>query len=1186
MRKIVNKSIAWILVMLLVIGVCPVSYATESDDQEIVSEELPWDGVLIEAQTTFDIASEYTRIVYVNADDSAALQQEINNAAFYQLPENGGEKTQIVLKGNVQLHVDIISGMGDELIIYDPVDFALVSDSSVPRIISTLMNKRHFIVLADASIIFKNVDLVGKRLDSPPGNGGGIDNTAGKKLTLTDANINNCRFEDGAAIYSKGNGEVTLNNCIITDNEVITTNGGAVKVEGNGGANAKLTINGDSSLKSIISNNLGTTGTYAAVFVSGSNAIFEMNGGQIQNNTSSVASGSVYLADGAKMFIDEGAQVTGEKTGAGIYADNGRVELYYGQVSGNKLNGIYSKNNTVLINGANAKVSNNTGDGVVAKTIEFGPQGEISGNTVNGISFYTNGGRLTMTGGSIKNHNNGAGVYADKADLFVDISGGEISNNKNHGINMLGDSNVNYLGTLKISGTADIKNNSAVNGAGIYQKLGNLNIIGGTINNNAATGNGGGVFVDNGVTTTISAGTITTNTATGNGAGVFVEGTNTISQFTLSGTGSITNNTTTAGNGGGIYFNGYPTRTSELKINGGSVTLNKAVNGAGIYAASPDSDGTADSKVTITAGNVNGNIATGNGGGIYVNGKLPVIMSGGQINSNKAVNGGGIYTNAVGNRSGLINCITLSGTGTISDNTASANGGGVHFASSQGAMVINSDTTGTLAIAGNTAAQNGGGIYIAGSRLENYINLDFKSGTMSGNKATSGRGGAISVENVSRIKVAAAAAFGSNLASVLYDWDITDVVYKKAGNKLLHDELIKTTAFTGENNNAYNNYDIGYTRATLTYDPGSGSGSKRMLTVGPGDTVVLDELDGFRANPGYKFKNWNTQQDGQGTAYKYKADYIMESNAVTLWAIWETYASGGSGGSPATPKPPAPEKERTILRIDAICNGQIIYQEIWSAEEGKILTHLAPELTGYTLDDDYSQRTLQIVEGLNKITFEYKKIAPLALEMKDHVRYINGYPDGTILPDDNITRAEAAAIFYRLLEAKDKGTVAGGSFHDVASGAWYAEAVNYLAANGIVGGYPDGNFRPNAPITRAEFTAIATRFDELGDIDTSMFKDVASNDWAAKYINSAASKGWVSGFPDGTFKPNDNVTRVQVVVIVNKMLNRSILFADIPETVEKFTDLTSFHWGYADMCEAINEHEQERKGDGTEDWIQ
>jgi hypothetical protein len=194
----------------------------------------------------------------------------------------------------------------------------------------------------------------------------------------------------------------------------------------------------------------------------------------------------------------------------------------------------------------------------------------------------------------------------------------------------------------------------------------------------------------------------------------------------------------------------------------------------------------------------------------------------------------------------------------------------------------------------------------------------------------------------------------------------------------------------------------------------------------------------------------------------------------------------------------------------------------------------------------------------------------------NHLVYIKGYPDGTVRADANITRAETAEIIFRLLKKEVKAQQFTSQFPDVISGAWYYESVSFLAGRSILKGYLDGTFRPDNPITRAEFATMISGFDNLVPADYNNFTDIEGH-WAVGYINSAAEIGWVAGYPDGSFKPENNITRAEVASVINRMLNRKIEIEDIPDWAVRYSDLKETHWAYADFVEASTEHDFIRK---------
>ena len=211
------------------------------------------------------------------------------------------------------------------------------------------------------------------------------------------------------------------------------------------------------------------------------------------------------------------------------------------------------------------------------------------------------------------------------------------------------------------------------------------------------------------------------------------------------------------------------------------------------------------------------------------------------------------------------------------------------------------------------------------------------------------------------------------------------------------------------------------------------------------------------------------------------------------------------------------------------------------------------------------------------------------LNKTDHFAYVIGYPDGTVHPNGQITRAEVATIFFRLLrdEVRDGAFTTSNSYSDVAYGKWYNNPISTMSALGIITGYPDGTFKPNKPITRAEFAAIAARFDETQSGKSATFSDVIGH-WAAKEIGIAYYNDWIKGYPDGTFKPDQNITRAEAMTLINRVLERKPESpADLLTNMNKWTDnLDTSKWYYLDVQEATNSHSYTRKTFNYELWRQ
>lgn len=275
---------------------------------------------------------------------------------------------------------------------------------------------------------------------------------------------------------------------------------------------------------------------------------------------------------------------------------------------------------------------------------------------------------------------------------------------------------------------------------------------------------------------------------------------------------------------------------------------------------------------------------------------------------------------------------------------------------------------------------------------------------------------------------------------------------------------------------------------------------------------------------GYKFTGWNTSLDGTGTTYQPNTLLSVDGDTV-LYAQWEKIKDSKPGGSTSLPM-----VERSKDKED--------------------------------------------VPELNK---------------EDHFAYVTGYPDGNFRPERNMTRAEVAVMFSNLiLEDEEQNIYYGNTFTDVLPGEWYYDRVGFMERYGIINGYPDGTFRPNEPITRAEFATIAAKFDELKETGGAYFPDLPYDHWGRKFIEMAYNRGWISGYPDGSVKPDRYVTRAEVVSITNRMLER-ICDREYVEShrmiIRDYFDITNVHWAYYDIMEASNGHTYERHKE-SEDWIE
>lgn len=239
----------------------------------------------------------------------------------------------------------------------------------------------------------------------------------------------------------------------------------------------------------------------------------------------------------------------------------------------------------------------------------------------------------------------------------------------------------------------------------------------------------------------------------------------------------------------------------------------------------------------------------------------------------------------------------------------------------------------------------------------------------------------------------------------------------------------------------------------------------------------------------------------------------------------------------------------------------------------------------YTFDSVKANHTIQVkFVKYNSIVAD-PEVTGVAgwLQTKEHNGYMGGYGNGLFGPNDNMTRAQAAQMFYNLLLNKNVDITV--DFTDVPADAWYGNAVRTLASLGVIKGIGDGQFAPNRTITRAEFTVIAMRFANVSADVTNPFTDISTNDWFYSAVTSAVSYGWINGYGDGSFRPQATITRAEVVTIVNRMLNRTAdrNFVDSNATAQ-FDDVPNTYWAYYNIMEATIAHDHSIDNDGVESW--
>ena len=399
-------------------------------------------------------------------------------------------------------------------------------------------------------------------------------------------------------------------------------------------------------------------------------------------------------------------------------------------------------------------------------------------------------------------------------------------------------------------------------------------------------------------------------------------------------------------------------------------------------------------------------------------------------------------------------------------------------------------------------------------------------------------------------------------------------------------------------------YNSTFTKKGVTYKP--------SLTFAPvGENWVLDDCndpivgwyhDGKEKREDDTYKRWNGDAtDDSYYAKEYTVGEAAVSDALALKAAHGkfcnvTYEVTGDIPSDAG-NPPASAKVKmggSYTVAPAQTTSQSRYTFIgWRADgTGDIVTSLENLQQNVNLVGVWSYRSSGGSSGGGggrKPTVDIPDDVPTGLNGDDHFAYIVGYPDGNVNPGGNITRAEVATIFFRLLteDVRTANSTQSNSLSDVSRGQWFNHAISTLSSMGIVKGNPDGTFDPDAPITRAEFAAIAARFDDKNTNNTSNFSDIASH-WAKDEIGVAANKGWINGYPDSTFRPDQYITRAEAMTLVNRVLNR------LPEKSEDLLDdmikwpdnADASVWYYLAVQEATNSHDYSDKSDADkyEKW--
>ena len=719
-----------------------------------------------------------------------------------------------------------------------------------------------------------------------------------------------------------------------------------------------------------------------------------------------------------------------------------------------------------------------------------------------------------------------------------------------------------------------------------------LIVNGGTFNNNDAQNSrfgGGAIFNDEEAETIINGGIFEGNKAAGYGGAIINYGKLTVNA------GTFKDNE--ASNGGAICS---LADNNELIVNGGTFENNKITGKLGGAIV-------ADNKVSIENANFVRNASVkGKGGAIFVRNSNNASIKNNTLNNNTAKFGGALFVNNVkgvveGNtfeenfaeafssafhvKDSSVSIIsnTFKNNGKNEDKVTSAGTFMVESVKNNGVIEANGNTfenntadlggaavvqAGTVDFNGcsfnkNNAAEYGGAMYITKNATANITNSKFI-----GNSAK--RGGAIVTEKFSQANPAEKEKY-ANLTiadDVVFDKNFaSDGYFNPPTNyKDFPDLKFKTTSLMGQLraiksdmktyekvDSLLNNYDVYYVNplVTVIYDSNGGSPAEKIYgeelksendEIKPANHKVKTINETGLTKDGFEFKEWNTQADGKGTAYK-AGDKIDVSSNQILYAIW-----GEKTPSP-TPKPEPQPEPKPETKPEAI-----------------------PEIKIH----EYVE-TFPVFAQADSV----KKVTERTSET--HIQYISGYPDNTVRPDGNVTRAEAVTMLVRL---KAYPLTEGEEiFKDVKANAWYAPFISVAYKNNILEEKKGEAFRPDEKITRAELAQLISHLDKKNNAKAN-FPDIAGHKYEAA-INQSFGNKRIAGYPDGSFKPDNAITRAETARILNSLFDRKVDSKGLDKVMDDlrlYKDLDKSHWAYYEIMEASHTHHCERDEKGLELW--
>ena len=897
----------------------------------------------------------------------------------------------------------------------------------------------------------------------------------------------------------------------------------------------------------------------------------------------------IKAANGGTIVLNSGAILQNNKAaqfGSGILANNRvNITMEDGAIIRNNTNSNYELGGGILIGNSSTFTMNG---------------GEISGNTANGgggVAII--GSTMVMNDGVISNNSTyrtsgqgsyGAGVYvADYANssggdtLFTatpasfEMNGGKITGNKalDYGGGVVTFPQYSKKITININ-NGEISGNKVTGGSGgavaAFFGVTELNIKGGTLTGNSAYQFGGGVFLYQATNVTISGGTISENKALRGGGGVCLREGSAVKQTG----GSIENNVAKVG--GGIYSGTYTMTGGVIKDNNNSLTEAARLStlGDGVFVGTAfnlgnDAEISTNNDVYLTAGD---SISKE---GRYINVISPYTGASTakpiQIHSEDRT----VENTEIGTQ--LVRYTTDAG-----GETAAAK------ADEDGIFVPSWKMQEGLAIGQSKAAGKTDWMtYVPAVKIQyQWVSTDNPTDVTppANDYIRTGRAYTAKVQQDSHQGYTFDGWYTDTSCSVPYvDGTVLNADTVLYGRwTAAHGNLSVTKTVAGNNGDTSKAFNftvtLGDTGINGTFGEMTFTGGKAMFSLKHGESKTATNLP---AGITYTVSEAEADKDGYTTTFVNASGSIVKDATVTAaFTNTKDSSSGGGGGSHTT---------KYTLHYES--NGGTTYKDERYSSGTVVTLDKVPIRESYTFTGWYADKELTKKISSIKMTSDKTVYAgwkatgvPDILNGDNHFAYVIGYPDGNVRPQENISRAEVATIFFRLLKAevRDGNLTAENTFTDITDGQWHNKAISTMAKLGIVKGRRADSFDPDALITRAEFAAICARFNTRPVENSGSFSDISGH-WAENEIERAAAFGWISGYPDGTFHPDARITRAEAMTMINRVLCRMPQSeSDLLDSMVTWPDNKPSDWHYLAVQEATNSHDFDRQGEVGESW--